>query len=290
MKHLLYTLLALLALTPLTSCRHDSEARPLSEITDASTADSLLYYYMQLRAYQYWQRATADTSLRSAEDRAKFLRGMRDGFDAYHPDDSVYNEGRRLGFRTALNIQEFERKYGVSFDRDVVFASMAYGLRDNADIPEFKYQKEFYRLLKQLNSRKALEESREARQTLAAQAKAHRLKEINGDLYFKVTHPGTGFRAERGDRVFVSVDYARTNGDDLGMPSPEYLTVGADGMPEVMTEALCRLNKGATGIFMTHARALFGDRAEILGLQGEAPIMITITLKEIIKEERREEI
>lgn len=280
MKKILIFLAACLLL-PLASCR-DNRAESISELHLDNAADSLLYYYVQLRAYQYWQHAVNDTSMRSRMSRDEFLHGVEDGFNAYLRNDTMYNEGRRAGFRLAETIGRMEKKYGRKLDRKIVLPSFRYGLRDSADIPALEYQQEFYRLRGEIMAQQRVDKRQEARNALASEAKTHHLKKVNDDLYYLVTHPGHGPYASRGDVVYVDVDYTRTNGDDLGMPSPERVEVGSEGMPEVMTLSYEKLNKGASGVFMTSAGALFGDRASIIGLDTDAPVIITITLTDII--------
>lgn len=77
MKPLIPTIIAT-SLALLASCGPD-KGRDISEFRNASTGDSLMYYYTQMRAYEYWREADSDTSMRNPEQRRRFLDGLKAG-------------------------------------------------------------------------------------------------------------------------------------------------------------------------------------------------------------------
>lgn len=141
------------ALAALSSCSHGNDAAK-SGLEGLSQGDSLLYYYAQMRAHEYWHEADNDTSMRSRHQRELFLEGLRAGIDAVREKENAanYNRGVRLGVHMAMNMLEFERTYGVSLDHDVLTGSFSEALRGDNDIPELEYQKRFYDLLGRMKS------------------------------------------------------------------------------------------------------------------------------------------
>lgn len=286
MKKKLLPFISALALA-MTACGPE-RGHDLADIPDATAGDSLLYYYAQLRAYEYWHHADSDTSLRSPAERQKFLEGIKAGMDAVKKDNANYNQGVRLGVRMAINLQSFEKMYGVDLNDDVLIESFTNALQGDYDIPELEYQKEFYRLLGQVKASQRVREQASVRLSLTEVAREHHMSKIGDNLYYRLIKKGTGPYAHDGDAVYVAVDYRRADGEDLAMPSPEMITVGAPGVPEVMTRAYERLNKGSIAIFATTAEAIFASRTEIMGLRATDVLLISITLNDI--EHREEEV
>ena len=275
-----FLLLALLPLCLLSSCG-GSRGKELSEFPEASTGDSLLYYYIQLRALEYWDNARVDTMLRHPEQREKFLQGVEKGLSLVG-DEEAYNRGLRLGVRLAYNLREFEQKYGVDLDDNIIAASLRNGLQDGKDIPALEDQKEFYRLLDKMKALLHDKMSGEALMDLSRQAEAHDLKKANDHLYYRILRPGQGREIQNGDVISVSVDYQRSDGDNLGLPSPIVVTVGDPGVPAVMDEAYRMLRQGTTAMFATTASDLFGTRTSIMGLQDDDVVVISLILNEIV--------
>lgn len=253
----------------------------LADMPDATAADSLLYYYAQLRAYEYWHKADTDTALRSPAERQKFLEGIKTGLDAVRKDDDNYNRGVRLGVRMALRMQELERSYGLKPDDDVLIESMANALQGDYEIPQLEYQDEFYRLLGRFEEKQRVKDRDAVRRNLTEVARDQQMAKIGDNLYYRLLKKGSGPNAHAGDVAYVAIDYRRDDGEDLAVPSPERVTVGAPGIPEVMTRAYERLNKGSIALFATTAEAVFASRTEIMGLRPTDVLLITITLNDI---------
>lgn len=258
--------------------------RDVSDLIGISTGDSLLYYYAQMRAHEYWHEADNDTLMRSPEQRRLFLDGLKAGMDAIKKNagDENYNRGVRLGARMAVKLLEFEQLYDTDLDEDLLFDSFAKGLEDNSDIPELEYQHMFYALLGRMKSQMHVRDTEHSRITLIEEAREHHLAKLEDNLYFRIDRKGTGPYAANGQSIYVSISFRRAHGDELDIPSPGLVTVGAPGTPEVLNKAYTRLNKGATGMFATTAESIFASRTEILGLRASDVIIMTITLNDII--------
>lgn len=125
LRHLSLAAVAVLTAAATVSCSPD-RGKSLNEMGQISLADSLLYYTGQLKAYEYLREAMNDTALRSTEARIRFLKGVRHGYDDMQGNDTAYNLGIRYGVRLAVRGKHFENEFGFTFDKDVLFRSMAY--------------------------------------------------------------------------------------------------------------------------------------------------------------------
>lgn len=282
MKNLLLTAALLAAAVfGLESCGH-STGKDISEYPDASMTDSLLFYYVQLRAHEFWETAEKDTTFRSHKARERFLDGLEDGFNAVIRDDDYYNMGMQAGVRLAINLRNFDKRYDIDIRTDKAVPSFRYGLRDGADIDVMKCQEEFYRLLDQLKRTQRERSHRQAQLSLIEEARHQEMTKISDNLYYRVIKKGSGQYAEFGNSIYVTVSYERADGQDMAVPSPGLVTVGSPGVPDALNNAYTRLNKGAVALFATTAEALFGSRTYIMDLKPEDVILVSITLNDIV--------
>lgn len=279
MKHILFAAGVILSLL-LAACENN-QGKELSEYPEATTGDSLLYYYMQMRAYEYWNDAQTDTTLKNLVQREKFLKGVEKGLSMVGKDP-LYNKGMRLGMRLGVRLREFEQKYDVDLNNEIIINSLRNGLRDGNENMSLESQKEFYRLLDKMKSELKFKEENAAQAALVKIAKAEGLSKLNEKLYYKMVRPGTGPMVADGDVIEVAVDYTRSDGDNIGLPSPVTVTVGQSGVPQVMDQAYHRLNHGAIARFATTARMLFGSRTAMMGLEDSDVVIMEMILNKII--------
>lgn len=279
MKHFLYAAGVALAMI-LMSCGND-QGKQLSDYPEATTGDSLLYYYMQMRAYEYWNDAETDTMLRQAEQRRIFLEGVEKGINIVG-NNPVYNKGLRLGVRLAIRLREFEDKYGVDLNDEIMINSLRNGLRDGNQDISLESQKDFYRLLDKMKADIKLKEDSLGKAELIKIAKQQGMSKLSDNLWYKSIRKGDGPMVTDGDIIEVSADYLRANGENLGLPSPITVAVGQDGVPMVMDRAYHQLNHGAVARFATTARMLFGSRTAMMGLADSDVVIIEMILNNII--------
>lgn len=279
MKHLIFSVFTIMLIL-FSSCQRN-EGKDLDDYTNLTSVDSLLFYYTQLRAHEYWEEAEKDTLLRSSEARQDFIEGFEEGFKSIREDAPNYNRGMELGVRMAINILKFENTYGVKLDPDLVVPALKNGLRNGADIPELEYQENFYRILNKLRNEQREHDHQKARTSLIEEARHQKMSKITDDLYFRIIKKGEGEYAQYGNTVFVTVNYERADGQDIVIPSPGMVTIGSDGMPNVLCKAYTRLNKGEIAMFATTADAVFGSRTYVMGMKPEDVLLLTITLNDI---------
>lgn len=265
----------------LSSCS-DREGKDISEYKDLTTGDSLLYYYLQYKALEYWERAENDTTLKSAEQRERFLEGVEKGISLV-TDDENYNKGLRLGVRLANNLRDFEKKYNVDLKDEIMIASLRNGLNDENNSSALDDQREFYRLLDKMKEILKTQKRAAADKSLQKAAAERGMKKVIDKLYYKNLRNGTGPLAKSGDIINISVDYEKLSGDNLGLPTPVTVTVGGDGVPKVMDAAYQLLNQGASASFVTTAYSLFGSRTPMMSLEEDDVIIVNMILNGIVR-------
>lgn len=280
MKRILLPLAAALAVL-LPAC-DKGNGRELSEYPQATTGDSLLYYFMQMQAQDYWDKTVSDTILRSPEQREKFLEGVEKGISLIG-NNEAYNRGVRLGVRLAINLLDFEKKYDVDLNDGIMIESLRKGLSDEDHQLPLEDQQEFYRLLNKMKDQLKEKDRELARAALVKIAKDRGLQKVSDNLYYKTMRTGSGPMVADGDVIEVSADYQRADGDNLGLPSPITVTVGQSSLPQVMNDAYRRLNHGAVAQFATTAYQLFGSRTQIMGLNDSDVVIISMILNNIVQ-------
>lgn len=275
---------AAIALLALTSCE-SNPAKPLSEVKNADRADSLIYYYAQMRAGEYWRSVETDTAKASLESRERYIQGVIDGMNALRDDDDDYNSGFKMGVRTATGLNTFANEYGMEFDKGVFISSLKYGLSDAHRANRRKAKKEYYAIKGKLETQLETEDLNRGRASLKEEAAEEGFSAMNEALYKKVEEQGTGRQAKEGDRVLVDVEFLKDSGSNLGLPSPECVIIGNDGRARVMALAYSSMKEGEHSEFMTTAADLFGSRTEILGLRSSDIIIIDIKMKDVVTDE-----
>lgn len=277
LRHLSLAAVALLTAAGAASCGPD-RGKSLNEMGQVSLADSMLYYTGQLKAYEYLREAVNDTNLRSTEARIRFLEGVRRGYDDMQDNDSAYNLGIRYGVRMALRSKHFEKEFGFTFDRDVLFQSMAYALLQEKDIDELDVQDKLYDVLHKLQAQQAGSVHRQAHQALRAEASKLGMKRLEDGLYYKTLAAGSGSNATPGSILSLQVNYSRPDGESLGMSSPQEVTVGNRETAPVLNEIYSRMKQGEHALFLTPAFRLYGNRCEFVGLKPSDPVLIDIQI------------
>lgn len=257
----------------------------LSDFPDASAGDSLLYYYAQIRAAEYWDKAANDQSLKTPENRRKYIDGVKKGINTIRMsgDNQTYNMGVRDGERMAIRFMEFERRYNVDLDDDILISSLIKGLEDSTDeVPIDLCSDEFYRLLDVMKSRLRVELTPKVQKQLVELARNLQLSKISPRLFYRIEKKGTGSYPKPGETILINIDIKLPDGRELGVPDTERLVMGAPEIPRTFDMALGRLNKGSVGVFTTSADAIFGSRSRIMGVNPEDLLIMTITLNDII--------
>lgn len=283
MKILQFLGICAILLFQMAAC-HSDQGRPISEMTDMNAVDSMIYYYGQMRAHDFARLATADTFLRQPENKEAYLKGLRDGFKLIEGDDEAYNLGARAGLSIALAAKRFERQYDAKPDHKLLLRSIEYGIynQDSLRDLELSDQKKLSTLLRKLSIQQRQNDIKAAQEAVAQAAKKLGMTRVGPSLYSRMLKKSDGVQISKGMTIVADVDYSRLDGNDLGMPNPEELTVGSEGMPDVMTRAYSSLCDKESAEFITSAYEIFGERCAIIDLDPEDVILIKISINDCI--------
>lgn len=279
-KYILLSIVAIILLGFAITCRR-SESSPLANFDNATPSDSLLYYFGIIRGAQYWELAETDSTLSSEKARAMYLRGIKDGLDAVKDDDEIYNKGLALGLEMAMNLHKFNSDYDVELDRNLLFASIEYALKHPESIDGDKAARRFERILSRLNIARNERVVKAAREHLGEYAENEDMTRYSDDLYGMERVSGHGDKIAIGNVIYADVDYHRTNGDKLGLPTRERYQVGVEGRPQVVTDIFTNMREGETARFATTARALFGRRCFNFDLNPDDLVIVEVTVHSV---------
>lgn len=265
-----------LLLLPLLACVSCGKSKDANDLTDASPADSLMYYFGEMQAYNYFHDAQADTILKSDEAKKAFMEGFRKGLDS-EKDDPAYNKGIQEGLRLAIRLKELQKAYGMEFPESMLADAFELYLNDEDGIQIADAQKEYYKIKDRLDIEKGLREDDSSRKALAKAAEKEHFIMISDTLYGKdVTAATPGPKFRDGDKVEISLTAATLNGSPLGKQFPPKIEIGAGRVPRVVCLAICTMTNGQTRTFMTTPQALFGKQYERYHLTATDPVIFTI--------------
>lgn len=267
--------LAIMTMTGATSCGNDSGSSTGANLADASVADSVMYYFGQVNASEYWRGAERDTTLASEEARQAYLRGLQAGMNAFKNSDDNYNAGMMRGLQMAMNIKEFNETYGISANPKIMFDSLKEGLANDSAFDE-KAQAQFYEILGRLNAEKERKDREEATKNLIAYAGKSKMTKISDDIYASASASGDSIKLKQGDKVKLTVTATGLDGQAIDVPFPPVTEIGGRYSNPVMDTALESMSSGETRKFASTALALFGGRAERFGLKPDDVVILSI--------------
>lgn len=272
-------LLLLLPALMLVGC--GDKPKDISDLKDATPADSMMYYFGAMQANSFWQDAESDTTLRSEEARREFIEGFRAAMKM-DKDDSSYNKGLQLGLRLALRLREFENRYGVKFSEEILASSLENFLRSDSLVNIADAQRGFYKIKDRLDLATANKEIEGAKGNLAQESKSRGFTMVSDTLYGKdITPPGPGPKIKEGDRVAVEVTASTLDGKEIvARQFPDSLTIGSGRVPRIVGLGIQTMTPGQTRTFMTTPRTLFGKRYALYNLPSEQPVIFTVKVVE----------
>ncbi|MBD5288858.1 MAG: hypothetical protein HDS28_07360 [Bacteroides sp.] len=271
----------LLSALLLTGCGKEKPS-PLGNLGQPSLSDSLIYYYGLLEGAQYLKIAQEDTVLTTTRERERYLKGLKDGLNSVAEVNDTYNRGLQNGVELALALYHYNGIYGIDLNRDLLYQSIAYALDGDTKINEAEVLSRFHQVVDRLDFKKREQMVKDMHLSLSAEAKRLGMKKISDNLYVNDANIGSGNLISRGDIVFATLNYILESGRNLEMPSSQQLTVGGPTMSEVMIRAYTRMRKGGSAQYATTAGALFGNRAQQLGLLPDEVILMSVEINNVV--------
>ncbi|MDE6682668.1 MAG: hypothetical protein K2J87_04510 [Muribaculaceae bacterium] len=264
----------------LTGCGKEKPS-PLGNLGQPSLSDSLIYYYGLIEGGQYLKAAEKDTVLGTSRERERYLKGLKDGLNAVAEVNDTYNRGLKDGVELALALYSYNRMYGIDLNRDLLYQSIAYALQSDTLPNEMMVLREFQTVVDKLDLKKREQMVRDMHLSLSQEAQRLKMKKLSNDLYVTDANLGSGRLIRRGDIVFATLNYILESGRNLEMPASQQLTVGGPTMSEVMIRVYTRMRNGGSAQYATTADALFGSRAEQLGLAPNEVILMSVEINNV---------
>ena len=261
----------------LASCAGNSTDTKSEAASDTSAkADSLVYCFGQMRGAEYLREAQRDTLLATDAAKKEYLLGVKAGLDAVKADKEAYNKGLLQGYQMAMNISQFKEDHDIRLSDKVFLEGMSMVIMSDSVFNTQEMQANFYRLMNEFTQAKEARDKEAALSALKAAGEALNMKELSEQLWG--TAPANGaVTVKDGDKVKLEVSLATLSGQVIDSPFPKELTVGQRMSTNPLSEAIRTLESGKTGTFVTSAQALFGARAQQLGLKPADVLKMTVT-------------
>lgn len=252
----------------------DSETT-LPQATQAK-ADSLIYNFGLLRGSEFLKEADRDTLLSTEAARQEYLRGVKAGLEAVKNGKDAYNRGVTQGVQMAGNINQFYEDYDVRLSDKMFLKGLSDAIMADSTVNGREAQATFYRLINEFNKEKETRDKEAALSALKAAGEALDMKQISDQLWG--TLPDKNARLIKdGDKVKINLKLSSLSGKEINSPFPKEFVVGQRLSTNPVTEAITSLASGQEGTFITSAQALFGARAQQLGMKPADVVKIVVT-------------
>lgn len=268
------------SVTVFTSCQNDERrqaAYTISQISNPTDADSLMFYFGQLRAIKFWRDADTDTLLRTQTAQKEYLAGVEAGLKALDKSEA-YLKGLLVGADLAESIREYSRNYGRTFNSDIMMKSMRSTLNQDSAPDLMKVRHEFYSIRNNMEMMRDARESEKADIALQAAGEKMEMTKITNDLWKKVMVEGAGPEIVRGSRAEVAMQLTTLAGHKIPLVLPNEIVVGARLISTVFSDALLTMRYGERCEFLTTALALFGSHARQMDLSPDDVLVLTISI------------
>lgn len=276
MKKFLTSIIAAGIIAALTSCgESDRNNYSLSQISNPTDADSLMYYYGQLRAIKFWKDVANDSILNTKEAQKEYLEGMRDAMKALDRSDA-YLMGLIEGANNAANISDYSHSYARKFNPQVMMKSMMAALNNDSVEDLMVIRRNFYNLRNRLEQDRDSRDEIKATEALIVTAKQLGMTRVTNDLWKKVLIEGAGDKVERGDRAELAIQLSTIDGQKVPLHFPSQIVVGGRLVSTVFPDAFLTMKYGQTAEFATTALAVFGSHSEQMGLKPETVLILHV--------------
>lgn len=282
MKFKLLVSAALLAIMA-GACHKTENSLPLT-IDDKAKADSLTYYFGQIRVLEYLHEAESDTTLLEKQTKEEYLRGLRAGLQSIKNDKNAYNQGLFLGMQLAMNMNQFKEEYEVALSPKILMESISKTLFSDSVPDGSEIQREFYRLMNEFNAAKDVKERELSNKAMKEKAEELKMVQLTENLYSKNPKVVKENAFKDGDNVIMNLKVTGPDGSPITSPFPQEVSMGSRLRGNPLFDALESLAPGETGQFITTAGALFGQRSAQLNLKKTDVIVIELS-PELIKNE-----
>ncbi|MDE6842538.1 MAG: hypothetical protein K2J24_03340 [Muribaculaceae bacterium] len=259
------------------ACGSESASDKSAMPANASTVDSVMYYFGQMRAADYWRQTTNDTTLASESARQSYLRGLRAGMDAMRANDEAYNQGVLMGMQMSMNLNEFGEMYNVRPNTMIILQSITAGLKADSAVDISSNQREFTKLMNRLNAEREVRMAVESAKVLAKEGPVLGMTKIDSTLYGKTLKPVNGDIFKPGEKAKVNIVLTDLNGKEIKMRMPQEVTIGDRYVSVPIAQGVATMKPGEVKEFLTTAVVLMGQRSHQLNLEPTQPVRFTIT-------------
>lgn len=248
----------------------------IGEMHNIDAGDSMLYYYGQMHALDYWKSAAYDSTMLTEESKKAYMEGFKKGLDIVENHDYEYGRGVAAGVKLATAMMRFEKRYGFDGSADDIYNGFATGMVSNTAVNEKETRKKFAEIhdrFRVVRNEKVSAEGIAHLRRCGARLKMERLGEF---LWCRILTEGTGPKFVNGDVVDVEFEVTSDDGNDLGLAMPKVIQVGNKYGLQIVNDAILTMRSGERSQYATTAYALLGNNCEKYNLLPTDIVLFTI--------------
>lgn len=265
----------------MTSC-DGGKTDNIADIEDATTGDSVMFYFGQNLAADFWLSTESDTTLISESAREDYLRGVKAGIAAAR-NNEAYNKGLFVGVQVATNLKDFRDLYPeVKIDDKVLIAALRAGLESDSAVNVNEVKSQFYKMMDGLARSKEAADAKIAEKLLVEKATELGMKLQAPMLYSKLIDAGKGAEVKSGDRIKVQISVATLDGKMVGMQIPTEIVVGRSYTSPMIAAAIPGMKVGETKQFLSSAMQVTPRRYKLGEYKADQLMKFTIKVDSLI--------
>ncbi|MCM1291441.1 MAG: FKBP-type peptidyl-prolyl cis-trans isomerase N-terminal domain-containing protein [Prevotella sp.] len=263
------------------SCSGAGEGHDLSEVKNATEADSISNLLGQMYAVDYWRSSVGDSVAMSEEARNEYLKGVEAALKMSGKDEN-YIKGYILGLQLSQFTGQYKTETGIEINNKLMLSGLAYGLRNDSIVNYEKVNQDLSVLTTRIATRRQEQVKAEGEKKLAEYAKAHNYKQFKPDLYGTITKPGEGAALSQGDMIEVQIRATDVDGKPIRLPLPTEVTVTPEMDNAPIGSSLLQLRPGGSGEFVTTAEAAFGAHSSRFRVDPGQLVILHATIKKFL--------
>ncbi len=275
--------LGIASLMLLASC-DGRKTQSISDISDATPGDSVMFYFGQNLATDFWLGTESDTTLRGENEREDYLRGVEAGIAAARQNEA-YNKGLFVGVQVAANLKDFKELYpDIKLDEKVLISALRAGLESDTAVNTAEAKSKFYKLMDDLARSKEKADIKIAEAKLAQEGPKLGMKVQGPMLYSKIVTPGNGPEIKIGEKIALELSVSTINGDMVGIKLPKEVVVGRSYTVPMLGAALPGMKVGETRQFLSTPMEVTPRRYKLGEYKAEQLMKVTVKVLGIVSE------
>lgn len=253
----------------LTGCNSTPQPKEISQLSNATLADSLAYYLGEQGAMSYWRATAQDSTMKSEASKAAYLAGFKKGMEMVS-EDEAFNTGLSQGMSLAMYYKTLEKEYDLDMNNNPALAGFAFGMQNDTIVNPSKLQQDIMPLGRKVEAIKEAKDKEEADKKIAEEMQKSGYERDENGVAYKVVDKGQDKKLEIDEMVLVELTMTDVAGKPI-VPSegkPRKMVVGQESYVPIVNKVLPKMSVGATYKVLGSATEIFGPQARQFRMKG----------------------